>query len=1082
MRALCTVLLLASFSSVCLAQGNTPDRTLKNDHWDFISANRMLLWFSNNGALAHNPTSSGSGLEWPVGSGNKLVFMSGVVHGARLFDTPHVGGSTYNHGWQAGVIRADGIADDPQHPLHRIFRARRFDPVWWNAQSLATRTYLLRDLAEWPVQFGAPWVDANGNGIYDPDTTAWQLGGNSDGPLLNGDEAFWFAGNDLDSRRTINLYGDMPLGLEMHTHIWASSGHPVLENVIFREHTYFQKSTDSFPDMYLGAWEDPDLGDAFDDFVGVDTSLGLMFTYNGRSRDGELGLPPQSGTVWLQTPVKPAAGHTARYGNELRNGYANLPLSGYTFYIGGSSVYRDAALKEPAGRDQMYHNLSGKLWNGQSMIDPVRQRATPLALSGDPVLRHGWVDGIVHAPGDRRAISSSGPFEFAVGDTQKVLFAHIAAQGGNSLLSVRALRNLTRQLHDINRNLPRGVMPPVFSSSISFTATPGDYEVNVSGGPFHSGTLEVAALLRAPDGADVARTPLNDNGVDGDQTAGDGIYGGSFNGVSPVASGADLFVLSKDAEGEKQWFVESEIPTSGEVRVRIAEIVSDSRNFDGQANPGENLRLRLRFDNLSADTLGGWHLFLRDSTSMYAEWTVLRHDEHIPPGEFSETTYDAADRNSYLSITIPADAVGGTELLFPVTLISDNYQHWTDVLRIEVVDYDVPDLHGLLAHVEGHAVGSLGYSVMDPAALTLHDYRVSVEGEDFGTKTLWVENVTLGTTLHRGLPLPDKWVHDSPTIDGWRLSMGTAFDELVFDSQGQKLDSFRKTVVGAFTEPSRAWFRADAEQLMIGKEFWNSKLNLYDVLPVKLVFDRNNGQKALGYMRGTVPNYRFQGYFDVPLRAYDMSDTSNPRQIMLGFSEQVNRPSADSTWWPTDRPDDREFLLIYADDYAETPDKKFQGQAYADAVNLDLLYVLHGFREANMPMFEDGDEYHIIAPVPVSNRDVYILAKPRLLDIRSEATRPSAIALHQNYPNPFGPGSASGGNSTTISFDLPREMHARVTVFDLLGRRVAMVLDRAMSAGTHRVRFDAASLRNGTYLLCLDADGRRESRTVLVLR
>ncbi len=1082
MRFCAIILLLTCFSFISSAQGSDPPKTLLNDHWDFINANRMLLWFSNNGALAHNPISSRGGLEWPAGSGKTLAFMSGAVHGGIYGGQTRVGGSTYNHGWQAGNIQPDGSPADPNAPLHRIFRARRFDPQWWNAQSLSVRNTLLRDLREWPVQHGAPWVDSNGNSTYDPDTTAWQQGGSSDTPLLHGDEAVWFVSNDLDAIRVPNLYGSRPTGLEMHTHIWASTGHPVLDNVIFREHTYIHRGPDPFTDMYFGAWEDGDLGDGMDDFCASDTALDLMFTYAGRPFDEQLGIPPASGTVWLQTPVTPHTGGNARYGTEFRRDYANVPLSGYTFYVSGSSVYRDPSLKAHEGTIHMYYNLRGRLWNGRLMIDPVSQIETPFALSGDPVLRNGWVDGIINAPGDRRAISCSGPFGLAEGDTQKVLFAHVAADGGNHLLSVRALRNLTRQLHDINRNLPRGVMPPVLSSSIAFSATPGSYELTVRGGPFPNGTLNVDAVLRSPQGSVIARIALMDDGTDGDITAGDGLYGGTFTGLTPVASGADLFVISTDADGEKDWFVESEIPTSGEVRVRIAEIVSDSRNFDGKANPGENLRVRLRFENHSADTLGGWHLFLRDSASMHAERTVLRHQARIPAGEFSETVFDIADHNTWLSITVPEDAPGGTELVFPVTLIADDYQHWEDVLRIEVVDYETSPLHGLLAHVEGNAVGSLGYSIMDPSALTMHDYRVSVEGEDFGTKTLWVEDVTLGTTLHRGLTLPEQWVHDSPTIDGWRLSMGTAFDELVFDDRGQKLESFRKTVVGTFSEPSRAWFGADADQLMIGKEFWNSKLNLYDVVPVKLVFDKNNGQKALGYMRGITLNYGYQGYFDVPVRAYDMTDTTNPRQIMLGFSEQYGSGGDDSTWSPTSQPADREFLLMYLDDYSETPDAKFQGQAYKDAADLDLLYVLHALRNDGMPMFEDGDEYNIIAPVPVSHRDVYILARPRLLDIHSEATRPSAIALHQNYPNPFGAGSASGSSSTTIRFDMPREGHVLLSIHDLLGRRVSTIIDRALPLGTHSVRFDAAALRSGSYILSLVAGGMHVSRNLVVLR
>ena len=65
----------------------------------------------------------------------------------------------------------------------------------------------------------------------------------------------------------------------------------------------------------------------------------------------------------------------------------------------------------------------------------------------------------------------------------------------------------------------------------------------------------------------------------------------------------------------------------------------------------------------------------------------------------------------------------------------------------------------------------------------------------------------------------------------------------------------------------------------------------------------------------------------------------------------------------------------------------------------------------------------------------------------SGASLPEAFYLHQNYPNPFNP-------STRISFGLSETGHARLEVFDILGRRVATLLDREMSAGLHSVEWD----------------------------
>ncbi len=76
--------------------------------------------------------------------------------------------------------------------------------------------------------------------------------------------------------------------------------------------------------------------------------------------------------------------------------------------------------------------------------------------------------------------------------------------------------------------------------------------------------------------------------------------------------------------------------------------------------------------------------------------------------------------------------------------------------------------------------------------------------------------------------------------------------------------------------------------------------------------------------------------------------------------------------------------------------------------------------------------------------------------------RPVSFALSQNYPNPFNP-------TTTISYSLPARVHARLTVFDVLGRRVAVLVDQVEGAGEHAVLFDASRCASGVYIYRLEA-------------
>ncbi|HUF08495.1 MAG TPA: T9SS type A sorting domain-containing protein [Rhodothermales bacterium] len=72
------------------------------------------------------------------------------------------------------------------------------------------------------------------------------------------------------------------------------------------------------------------------------------------------------------------------------------------------------------------------------------------------------------------------------------------------------------------------------------------------------------------------------------------------------------------------------------------------------------------------------------------------------------------------------------------------------------------------------------------------------------------------------------------------------------------------------------------------------------------------------------------------------------------------------------------------------------------------------------------------------------------------------------YPNPF-------SDRTVIQFAVDRPGRVTLTVFDLLGRSVASVVDGELSMGIHRIEFGARHLAPGAYLYRLEAGGRTES-------
>jgi hypothetical protein len=70
---------------------------------------------------------------------------------------------------------------------------------------------------------------------------------------------------------------------------------------------------------------------------------------------------------------------------------------------------------------------------------------------------------------------------------------------------------------------------------------------------------------------------------------------------------------------------------------------------------------------------------------------------------------------------------------------------------------------------------------------------------------------------------------------------------------------------------------------------------------------------------------------------------------------------------------------------------------------------------------------------------------------------PASIRMFTSYPNPF-------NYITSVSFALPSSVDVRLEVFDLLGRRIIVLVDGLVPAGTHAVLFNASSASSGIYV------------------
>ena len=83
------------------------------------------------------------------------------------------------------------------------------------------------------------------------------------------------------------------------------------------------------------------------------------------------------------------------------------------------------------------------------------------------------------------------------------------------------------------------------------------------------------------------------------------------------------------------------------------------------------------------------------------------------------------------------------------------------------------------------------------------------------------------------------------------------------------------------------------------------------------------------------------------------------------------------------------------------------------------------------------------------------------VDDRNEIVIPSEFKLYTAYPNPFNP-------TTVIQYQIPKERHVKVAIYNIFGQRVITLVDEKMKAGTYKVTFNASNLASGVFFYKLE--------------
>jgi len=110
----------------------------------------------------------------------------------------------------------------------------------------------------------------------------------------------------------------------------------------------------------------------------------------------------------------------------------------------------------------------------------------------------------------------------------------------------------------------------------------------------------------------------------------------------------------------------------------------------------------------------------------------------------------------------------------------------------------------------------------------------------------------------------------------------------------------------------------------------------------------------------------------------------------------------------------------------------------------------------------------------IFHADTFGKCKPTT-DAKEKEHIPDKFMLMQNYPNPFNP-------TTTIRYDLPKAGFVKITIYDILGREVRVLVNEEKTPGVYEVKFDARNLASGVYFYTIRTPQNFQSKKMILLK
>ena len=475
------------------AQVGTCTRAIGESHLDINNVRARIL---NNGNLFWR--GSPNVYNVPKGGRAQAMFNAGIWIGGKVDGQLRVAAARYgNYHFWAGPLDDYGAPPVDCAPFDRLYKVSIDDIQDYEATGVITP-----DLRDWPTGLGAPTYAPPGNGVDDDGDGETDEAGETifvlnqplaqrvdrvidlaggERPAILGDQSIWWVMNDRGNEH----YGasSPPIGLEVHATAFAFRTGGDIGNATFYKYDFYYRGNWPFTDVYMAIYSDPDLGYGRDDWVGSDTTLGVGYVWNSDNEDeGYYGYgspPPAAGYDFLQGPIVPSTGDSAKVSNEWVQDFKNLEMTSFLNFYDGPCV-----ICSPITALDHYNYMRGRWKDGKCITEgwygrEYSENCTAYMFPGDPGASDDtcqfWSEcnsdevGTNMEASDRTFVMGTGPIMIDPGESQQIVFGLVWAQGVDNFDSVQKMKGasaLAQAAYDTDFQFPAPAPPQVTVTAV----------------------------------------------------------------------------------------------------------------------------------------------------------------------------------------------------------------------------------------------------------------------------------------------------------------------------------------------------------------------------------------------------------------------------------------------------------------------------------------------------------------------------------------------------------------------------------------------------------------------------------------